>query len=647
MSTARRKGGARPSAPRPGRAAWRPRATWLLLLAPLFAYGVVRLRGRSPASPAPPLVAEAPRVPTETSFGAGAGTLYDATWRVDTRISIPQMDAKSTQVELTGVAQVVELGPDGSRRLVGVRLRELASLTVTALGEPLFPSLEAAREQLVLEPVLLALGPSGAVEELYLPAAATPLAKNLLSAFALHFAVTSSAAPGDAGYGVTEVGDFGRALWHYQPGRDRLTKEARDPQVSGRGEVRFSGALPIDLSSSLSLQPGAPREGASHTGEGRASFHAAKREQQGDVMARPDLAHFEHHAPEERPSDLGEQASDAAMAQGLTVSELLAMVAAHGIGRPPPKGSIMRATAFLRATPGACKALEGAFPSAPPASRELIIDLLSSSGDSTAQASMRTLLATAAARETPKLFEKLVQRFGLVDKPTAESILFVRAEWESAKKANDDARRQASVYTLGSLAHHAARSGDERLATPIVELLLRELASARELRDERGLLAALGNTGLPGALEPILARVTSKDQRLRTQAAVSLRKFDRPEVRLALAKLGADAELQVAQSALRSLDTQNPGTPELTVLADAAERSDFNIAIDSALVSFVTSHPVDRVQATRILLAIEGRVGDRVQLQQQVEAGLKSLEPLGGGAAGGEDNLAAPSSATR
>jgi hypothetical protein len=96
-------------------------------------------------------------------------------------------------------------------------------------------------------------------------------------------------------------------------------------------------------------------------------------------------------------------------------------------------------------------------------------------------------------------------------------------------------------------------------------------------------------------------------------------------VKAALIALVGDDDLQVAQSALRSLDTQTIGEIELTLLAERTESGRMNTSVDPALVTFVALHSQPRAPAERILRAVGARVGDRYKLKDQVDSALAAL----------------------
>jgi len=591
-------------------------------------------RGRSGESAnVQPTVASAAGVPEKLAYPVGPGTSYDVDWRVSSTVAVRGLPPQSTEIALRGVADVADLGADGARRLVGVRLTSLASATVSALGHALYPDVHAAEADLLRKPVVLALGADGAVEDVYLDPAASPLAKNALMALALHYGVTLPAKKAGAGaaYVATEPSDFGPVPWSYTRTVDRLVRSMDDGQNKGKGSLRFDGPLPIEIESELSVAEG-PREAVedparSPVGVGSSAFHATRRPAApAEPWAAPDVTKLERHAPDARPSLLDDRAANIAAANGMTIEDIQFMVGAYGNGQRPRQGDLIRAAGYMRANPESCDKLVETFPASPPRGRELIVDLLSSSGDAKAQAAMRTVLASPSARGDALLYPTMLQRFSFVDHPNAESVAFVNEEWERAKKTNDPSLREASAYTLGSLAYHASVSADARTATTILERLLRALAATKDADEHRGLVAALGNAGLDGALDAILARAASKDVPLRAQAAVALRKYDRPAVRARLVELACDEDLQVAQGALRSLDTQTVGLVELSALAERAEKGTMNTSVDPALVTFVASNAKGReAPARRVLLAVLARVGDRQDLKRQLDAAFGTI----------------------
>jgi hypothetical protein len=584
--------------------------------------------------------------PSSIEYGAQPGTRYEMTWRMNTTTAVRGLPPQSTEVSLRGHVQVTALGKDGERRLVGVRLEDVQEGSVQALGRPLFPDEATASSALVGRAVVLAVARDGSVEDVYLDPAAPPLTKNLLMAMALHFAITQNTTPGasptsaSTPYVATEPTDFGRVPWTYRWDGDHLVRTVDDESGKGRSEIRFEGSVPIAIKTDLTVgtrpENDVPPNGAGDNimrsgGQfGVASFQATRSGASSPGAAWPSIRELERHAPDAPASPLDTRASYLAAANGMTADDILFLISAYGEhGQRPRQGDLVRAAGFMRANPDFCDRLVTTFAPSPVRGKEFIVDLLSSSGDAKAQAAMRTVLAMPVAQRDRTAYQQMVQRFSFVEVPDAESVAFVMRTWRAAKQRQDDEVEQAGAYTLGSLAFHAARSNQTLLAESIVRPLLEALHASHDPDEELGLVAALGNTGMAVAQAPILARSKSPDVALRAQAATALRKYDDGPTRTRLLELVQDSDVQVAQTALRSLDGQRVGEAELTVLAEAVERGSIKSGLDPAMMTFVAAHRTPRDAALRIVNAVAARVGDRYQLQQQVNTlqGSLAAEP--------------------
>ena len=393
--------------------------------------------------------------PPAIAYPAGPGALYDVTWDVVTRLP-PTLGgavaATGSQVSLTGRVQVADLGAQGARRLVGVRVRELEAARLEAFGRPLHPTLEAARADLVDQPVVLALSPAGRVDDLYLAPTTSPLAANVLRGLALHFAASleSASATSDGGLPAptTEPGDFGAVSWRdaWKGTTSELSRVHVGEGSKGTASIVFEGATPRRIQATLEIDES--REGR-RAGQGRASFSASRAPERaaGDAFPSVDLGTFARHDPTAPVGVADTRAENAALANGMTRADMLAIVAAYNVGKTPERGSIIRVAAFLRTEPRLAD--DG---------RELVLDMLASSGDAKAQAVMRALLATTTTAD-PAARERQVQRFSLVVEPTDESVRFVSDAWQRARMEGPPGVAFAWAHTAGSIVSHARESG--------------------------------------------------------------------------------------------------------------------------------------------------------------------------------------------
>ena len=601
------------------------RNRWVLPLLGAVALGVLILRMR-PEPSGPEEGAEPPRaLPSELRYATNHAGLYDVAWQTTSTAQSPSTGPATTAVDFEGRVEVFDAGIDGERRLVGLRVVSSKRASATAFGKELFADDAAQRAQLKGKEVLLAVGAHGAVEHVYVPRDATPLAKNLLQPLALHFAVTMPG--GDGGVTLaTEQGDFGPVVWAISAGEGAtLRRTSRESGTVGEGTIVFEGGVPARITTTVTATN--PRAEQGMATMATSTFSATRVDGGGPAAQRTDLGPLNRHAPDERPTDVDERAANLALANGMKPEDVAAMVAAHGSGTPPQKGDVIRAAALLLAMPEIGDDLAKLFAGGAIGDhgRELVIDLLASAGDAKAQAVMRDLLRSPAAQRNRELYERLVQRFALVTAPVAESIAFVREEWHRARRKGERRVRQATVYTLGSMAGHAHAMRNDDLAMPVLGELLAALGSTKDDDEERGLVAALGNSGMQDGLGPILARAGSTDVRTRTQVATSLRKFDAPPVRAQLINLLGDEDPQVALAAARSLDVQRLGRPELEHLCERVEAQRVHPDVDATLVGVVATHVLDAALARRTLVALRARAAERPELLRQIDQALGTL----------------------
>ena len=600
----------------------RPRDRWVAPLVGAVAIAIVAARvGAKPPPETAPAAADV--VPSELRFTTDRSALYDVGWQTSSTLATPATGPASATVDFDGRVEIFDAGREGERRLVGLRVASSRRAQATALGKDLFASDDDQRRQLEGKVVVLALDASGSVEHVYVPGDATDLAKNLLQPLALHFAVTLP--PPDAGAAIaTEQGDFGPIVWSTTRHEGGLRRASRESGSVAESEVTFVSGVPSRIATTVTV---APRAGEHGTTTARATFTASRVGDGEPGARRVDLAAFDRHAPDERPTAIDERAANLALANGMTPDDVASMVVAYGGGRRPPKGDVTRATALLLATPELGDALGKLFANDAIGEhgRELVIDLLASAGDARSQAHMRALLGSSRIQKERDELERLVQRFALVAAPVAESIAFVHDEWVKARRAGERRMRQATTYTLGSMAGHAHAMRQDDLAVPVLNELLAVLRKTKDEDEERGLVAALGNAGMRDALPPILARAAATDERTRAQVATALRKFDSADARTKLIDLLGDADGQVALGAVRSLDVQRLGRPELELLAERVEAQRVHVDVDATLVGVVATHVVDAALARRTLSALRARAEENPERLRAIEQAMAAL----------------------
>ncbi|HEY8211189.1 MAG TPA: HEAT repeat domain-containing protein [Myxococcaceae bacterium] len=276
-----------------------------------------------------------------------------------------------------------------------------------------------------------------------------------------------------------------------------------------------------------------------------------------------------------------------------------------------------RAIGVLRLNPERCAELAPLFarPELAPQTRALILDLLAAAGHPQAQAVLRELIDSPAARRSQDEQVALVQRLSLVKAPVADTLRF-------AIDHHRDERgpvKSAAAYALGSV---LGRSGelDPALVGEARRALLEPLRAARTREDRVTLLRAIGNAGLAEAQPELLAAARSDDLEVRLAAAAGMRKVRSPECTAALLQLAGDRYGFVQVAALDGLRGRDLGAAELEALARLAAGAGLSDEASAVLVSLLDERgPIDpgarQVLASLLARGI-GEAGLRARVQQ-------------------------------
>src|SRR5690606_18846761 len=156
----------------------------------------------------------------------------------------------------------------------------------------------------------------------------------------------------------------------------------------------------------------------------------------------------------------------------LTTAKMLAELRLAGAGMPAREGFIIETTRLRRPDPGPAVALTPAFldPQASLAVRERIFDVLAAAGTAEAQAVMRALLDSPAARVDEEALNHLVARFAFVDDPAPETVASLLALHREHAAQPTSEVYLGTLYTLGSVGRRAA-ARDPIVAAPIHAIL--------------------------------------------------------------------------------------------------------------------------------------------------------------------------------
>lgn len=576
-----------------------------------------------------------PPAPFTFSWPAGNVYTYRVAFEVAGSVAPPgpgeagAQDALSAALALDATLELRSYGRLGEAGdwVLGARLAQVDRLDWT-LGQ--VPLVADGGQALVGPEVTLVLAPDGAFRTLYAPADAPPALVNLFrQVLAPLEVVVTSGARTWTWEQTNQVGDV-RVAYEARAARPERLAVTRRPvqytRLAAGPVVGVTSAVPTgeseaELDRAGHLDRVAGWEDVSVTALGGAPlFH--QRTRVDARLASVRKAPIATAAPARLaglvPSGLGEVSASPdsqresleQRAAGATFEGLVRQLLVHGSASTfPGLGAWMwQATGFFRLHPERCRDLEEVFTS--PALNELgrgrVLDVLASTGTPQAQAVLRDLLDTPAAKGAGS-YPLYVQRLSLVETPTPETVEYLRAKVERG----DGAHTLAAAHALGAVIGRRARAGevDERSAA----VLRAGLAAARTERDKADWLGALGNAGLEGDA-PVLATYAADDAPLvRGAAADALRKVQTPAAEQVLLGLTGDPDATVQARALHALGAYPLAADDFAVLGQQVASGQLQPRSYGSLVLLLERQ---REPRPAVLLVLDAMVGRGVENQR-------------------------------
>jgi len=325
----------------------------------------------------------------------------------------------------------------------------------------------------------------------------------------------------------------------------------------------------------------------------------------------PAVARMHRRAPDEVVDSHDEANTLASRAAAMTAEDLARDLAAFGATGEMPDHErwFSRATALLRENSEACRAVEAAFLSknATAQKRKLLLDVLAGAGTAEAQATMRALLESGAARADARQYPMMLQRLSLITAPRAETVSWLQRVHERAEQNGDRGTRIASAYTLAASAHALDKAGDVAAARAIADNLEREVERTGDASDKAELLVALGATGVGDAEPTLLAQARSDAPAVREAVARGLRRYDDAGATDALFGLLADGEQPVQQAALATLTGRELDFIHAERLRALVARGKLGAGCDPRLVDLIASQPRVSTSLAEILAVVAAR----------------------------------------
>lgn len=595
----------------------RARTFALILAAASLVGGAAVLSTRSPA--------EAP-----SPWRADTVSAYKVEWRTRA-VATVAAEGKAqlgSDVSASGELLVRSYGERDGRTLLGVRWGKVDSARLEAVGREVTAGPELAR-QLEEADALIAVSPSGQVEDVRFSAATTPLARGVLRAVVLEVCAQIAAASGE--------GEVDTALGHAHvkrtaDGRTVSTERSRydslealpdeDPLgevLSARGSVErddTSGVTAIKSTEDLSAEGRGPVEAFHAKTELTASLLSRKKEAIG---APPSYAAAPLRSRLKEGNDYDRRASLERRSVGVTYESLYADVRMASV--LPKAGAtawIWHDSAFLELHPeDAAKLLDQASRELDLTGQAAALDIVVVSGTPEAQRAAAEALRTWAAKDDAS-YVALVQRIGYLRHPSPDTLAFAEAEYLRQKGTE---RGDACAYMLGALAA-AAREGQPDRAQAIVARLVADLASAAGDSRE-ALIRGLGNAGFESALSAITAHKAAKDASVRAAVASAMRKMEGHAAVDALLELVVDEDAVVASTALGSLFRKHLDDDAWARLQRAAAEERIPEGAQSDLVNGLAARRAETPRAAAILVAMVAAPNLHPKTRMRVESVLR------------------------
>jgi hypothetical protein len=227
------------------------------------------------------------------------------------------------------------------------------------------------------------------------------------------------------------------------------------------------------------------------------------------------------------------------------------------------------------------------------AARALTADLLAAAGHSHAQAALRQLLISAAAKRDGEAAATMMhQRLAFVAFPDADTAQYAEAVWKDAAGS----LQKAAAQTLGSVASGVALRGDRQEASRLVGALAAQLTESADPELRASLIRGLGNAGAVSPEEEIATWSHDDAVSVRLAVASALRNPQSDEAKATLVELVADASAAVAGEALRSLGPAALSAVQVEAVTEALEAGLVSPTQLLHVISFVETH-VQRPEA--------------------------------------------------
>ncbi|HEV7556473.1 MAG TPA: HEAT repeat domain-containing protein, partial [Kofleriaceae bacterium] len=543
-------------------------------------------------------------------WSPGAQYTYDLAWH--TRQSTPILELGNTapmtsgELDLAGTMTLRSYGLHDGATVLGARFGKLGRHRLVVLGKDLLPDDEIVAKELGDAEVFLEVLPDGHIRSLAAAVGTRPLARNLVSWIASELEVVIA---GGDDWSVEQTDPFGRGVTRYEIHDDRsidrtrasyakldalpaeIARSATPAAIQSHGTITIAApghlqSLVDDETIAMTMIGGEP----AFTAE--AHVVITLRSIEGGAAPRlPELARMTTFAAGERVDGDGvdQQLLEKRIA-GLTADRLVSDL--RLLDGPLPGGDVWlwQASGLLVLHPDLCATLVAPFGDGTlgPRAQGIVLDLLAAAGHAQAQATMRTLVASAAAKIDPARHAMFVQRFTFLHAPDPDSVAFIRHLRATARVGGDVNTERAATYALGAMTGALARSNGGGAAGLEAELL-QDLSTANAPADRVALLEAVGNAHLADTVPAVMEHISDTDAGVRRAVVVALSATDTNQAHAAILELAGDSDSIVQRAALTALRDNGLDAAGRAHLGELVASGTLTRDNDAALVTLVAA----------------------------------------------------------
>jgi len=543
-------------------------------------------------------------------WSPGAQYIYDLAWH--SRQSTPILELgnaapmTSGELDLGGTMTLRSYGPHDGATVLGARFGKLVRHRLVVLGKDLLPDDDAVAKELGNAEVFVEVLPDGHIRSLAAAVGTRPLARNLVSWIASELEVVIA---GNDAWSVEQTDPFGRGVTRYEVNDDRsidrtrasyakldavpaeIARRATPPVIQSYGKITIAGpghlqSLVDDETIAMTMNGGEP----AFTAEAHVAITLRSIEG-GEAPSLPDLARMKTFAAGDRVDGEGvdQQLLEKRVA-GLSGERLLSDL--RLLDGPLPGGDVWlwQASGLLVLHPELCATLIAPFGDGTlgPRAQGIVLDLLAAAGHAQAQATMRTLVGSAAAKIDPARHAMFVQRFTFLDAPDPDSVAFIRQLRATARATGDVHTERAAAYSLGAMAGVLARSNSGGAAGLEAELL-QDLSTANTPADRVALLEAVGNAHLADTVSAVIDHISDTDAGVRRAVVVALSATTTDQAHAAILQLAGDRDSIVQRAALTALRDNPLDDAGREQLGELVATGTLTRDTDAALVTLVAA----------------------------------------------------------